>query len=86
MLSGRTVVFEVGREARRRTDCLGHRDSYEPIETAAARLSLKPNALRARCRRAQRLERGAIIAPLGGGIVAVKLGTTWRVQFPASSR
>jgi len=63
-----------------------HRGSYEPIEAAAARLNLNPNALRARCRRAQRLERGAIVAPLGGGIVAVKLGATWRVQFPASSR
>ena len=57
---------------------------YEPIESAAAKLGLSPEALRARCRRAQRLVDGAIVADLGAGIRAVKFGRTWRVRFPDS--
>ncbi len=51
---------------------------YEAIETAAAKLDTKPDALRARCRRALRADG---TAPLGPGIVAVKLGNSWRVCF-----
>jgi hypothetical protein len=54
----------------------------ETIETAAERLDLDPNALRARCRRAARRVGDEIIAHLGGGIVAFKFGRSWRVQFP----
>ena len=52
------------------------------IEVAADRLSLEPDALRARCRRAARKVGDEIIAHLGGGIVAFKFGRSWRVQFP----
>lgn len=51
-------------------------------DDAAKRLAITPVALRARCRRAQRIERGQVVAPLGGGIVAFKFGSSWRVRFP----
>lgn len=57
--------------------------AYVTIEHAAERLSLPPDALRARCRRAQRLLAGRVVAELGDGIRAVKIGRSWRVQFPA---
>lgn len=55
---------------------------YYDIKVAAARLGLNEPAMRARCRRAARREGRNIVARLGGGIVAVKFGTTWRVVFP----
>lgn len=55
---------------------------FHPVHEAAARLSITPEALRARCRRAMRFEGGVTSASLGGGIVAVLLGRTWRVRFP----
>jgi hypothetical protein len=43
---------------------------------------MTPNALRARLRRAQVAGAdGAITAPLGPGIVGLKVGSTWRVRF-----
>lgn len=51
------------------------------IATAAARLGLEPEALRARARRAQTVERGETIARLGAGVVAYKFGRTWRFRF-----
>ena len=56
--------------------------SYVDIERAAVRLSTTPNALRARCRRNARREGRAITAHLGGGIMAIKLGVSWRIRFP----
>jgi hypothetical protein len=53
------------------------------IEHAAPLLSLTPEALRARCRRAARMVRGSVVADLGGGVVAVKLGRSWRVKVPS---
>lgn len=55
---------------------------FDTVESAAAKLSLDPTALRARLRRAQRAEGGSIVADLGGGIRAFKLGKSWRVRFP----
>jgi hypothetical protein len=55
---------------------------YIPIERAAARLALTPVALRARCRRAARREGRNVVAHLGAGVVAYKLGRSWRVRFP----
>jgi hypothetical protein len=40
-------------------------------------------ALRARCRRAAKKVGNDVVAHLGGGIVAVKLGSSWRIRFPA---
>ncbi len=60
------------------------RPIYDSIDTAAAKLGLEPQALRARCRRAQRREGQRIVSHLGGGIVAFKFGKSWRVQFPAA--
>jgi hypothetical protein len=57
--------------------------AFATIQVAAERLSVDVAALRARCRRAARREGDAIVARLGGGIVAFKFGRTWRVQFPA---
>jgi hypothetical protein len=52
------------------------------VADAASALSVTPNALRARLRRAQVAGRdGAITAPLGPGIVGLKVGSTWRVRF-----
>jgi hypothetical protein len=55
---------------------------YFTIEAAAAVLSLNPHALRARCRRRARREGRSVVAHLGGGIEAIKLGVTWRIRFP----
>lgn len=55
---------------------------FDTVEAAAAKLSLDPTALRARLRRAQRAEGDSIVAELGGGIRAFKLGKSWRVRFP----
>ena len=54
---------------------------YDSVETAAAKLGISPEALRARCRRgAERT--GEPIISLGGGITAFKFGRTWRFIFP----
>jgi len=57
---------------------------YLSVDEAASRLSLSSIALRARCRRRARNINGAIRANLGAGIVAVKIGRSWRVLFPQS--
>jgi hypothetical protein len=62
------------------------RVEWETIETAAPKLELEPQALRARCRRAARKVNGQIVAELGMGVVAKKLGTTWRVHVPRVDR
>ena len=59
-----------------------HGTKYHDTKAAAARLGLNEAALRARCRRAARREGRSVVARLGGGIIAVKLGATWRVVFP----
>lgn len=56
--------------------------AYVDVDQAAARLSTTPNALRARCRRNARRDGRTISAHLGGGIIAIKLGVSWRVRFP----
>jgi hypothetical protein len=55
---------------------------YLTIDDAAVRLSTTANALRARCRRHSRREGRDVVARLGAGIVAVKIGFSWRVRFP----
>jgi hypothetical protein len=55
---------------------------WDSIETAAPKLDLEPEALRARCRRALRKVNGENVAELGMGVVAKKLGTSWRVHIP----
>lgn len=59
---------------------------YLTIEEAAEQLAMTPVALRARCRRAQRMDRrtGRVEAALGDGFVAVKFGRSWRVRAPDS--
>ena len=56
--------------------------AYVDVDEAAARLATTPNALRARCRRNARREGRVVSAHLGGGIVAIKFGVSWRVRFP----
>lgn len=58
------------------------RGRLHAIDAAAAQLGLAPDALRARCRRAARRVGDAVIAQLGGGIVAFKFGRSWRIRFP----
>lgn len=55
------------------------------LAEAADVLRLRPEALRARCRRAARKDAsGNVTAPLAPGIVGVKMGAnTWRVRFDA---
>lgn len=55
---------------------------YLTVETAAVKLSSAPSALRACLRRAQRRDGSAIVADLGGGVRAFKLGRNWRVRLP----
>jgi hypothetical protein len=55
---------------------------YFAIEAAAVILSLNPHALRARCRRRAKKDGRNVVAHLGGGILAIKFGVTWRVRFP----
>jgi hypothetical protein len=59
---------------------------WDSIETAAPKLELEPQALRARCRRAARKVNGQIVAELGMGVIAKKLGATWRVHVPGAER
>src|SRR5438552_2483023 len=59
------------------------RREYETPQAAAVRLGLDVQALRARCRRAAKRVGNDVVAHLGGGIVAVKLGSSWRIRFPA---
>jgi hypothetical protein len=59
------------------------RHEYETPQAAAVRLGLDVQALRARCRRAAKRVGNDVVAHLGGGIVAVKLGSSWRIRFPA---
>jgi hypothetical protein len=68
---------------RRRAFPTAPRQDYESPQTAAVRLGLDVQALRARCRRASKKVGNDVIAHLGGGIVAVKLGSSWRIRFPA---
>jgi len=55
---------------------------YMTIDDAAARLSTSSTALRARCRRHARREGRDVVARLGAGVIAYKLGASWRVRFP----
>jgi hypothetical protein len=70
-------------QARHRAFPTAPRQDYETPQAAAIRLGLDVQALRARCRRAARKVGNDVIARLGGGIVAVKLGSSWRIRFPA---
>ena len=56
--------------------------SYATIEVAARKLCTSAEALRARCRRHARREGRDVVARLGGGIVAIKFGASWRIRFP----
>ena len=60
----------------------GSLSRLQPIVVAAERLSLAPDALRARCRRAAKRVGDTTVANLGGGIVAFKFGRSWRIRFP----
>jgi len=62
--------------------CIAESGGFFTIEAAAARLMTSPAALRARCRRNARREGRTITAHLGGEIVGIKLGVSWRVRFP----
>ena len=55
---------------------------YFTVEAAAGRLCLSSDALRARCRRRAKREGRQVVADLGGGIVAIKFGVSWRIRFP----
>lgn len=57
--------------------------SWDSVEVAAARLDMEPQALRARCRRAAQLVGGEVVADLGMGVIARKLGRSWRVYVPS---
>ena len=58
------------------------RVDWEDIDTAAPKLMLTSCALRARCRRAARKVGRDIVADLGMGVIAKKLGSSWRVYVP----
>jgi hypothetical protein len=52
------------------------------VERAAELLGMTADALRARCRRAARKVGRDVVATLGLGILGIKLGRSWRIQFP----
>lgn len=56
--------------------------AFDDIDTAGAKLRVDSDALRARCRRAARRVGNTVVAELGGGIVAFKFGSSWRIRFP----
>jgi hypothetical protein len=66
------------------SDTTNHRTTpiFDTIETAAAKLDVPPDSLRARCRRAAKSAGDASVASLGGGIVAFRFGRSWRIRFP----
>jgi hypothetical protein len=70
------------RRPRRRPRPVPSAPLYDTIESAAAKLGLDVEALRARCRRAAMRVGDSIQAQLGGGIVAFKFGRSWRVRMP----
>jgi hypothetical protein len=51
------------------------------VEDAAVRLSTTPTALRARCRRHARRIGREVVACLGAGVTAYKLGASWRLRI-----
>jgi hypothetical protein len=53
---------------------------YWTVDEAAELLRIPPKALRARCRRMQRRVGKDVVAELGDGIAAVKLGRSWRLR------
>ncbi len=55
---------------------------FESIESAARKLDVLPSALRSRCRRAAKQAADMATIPLGGGIVAIKFGRSWRIRIP----
>jgi hypothetical protein len=77
MASEETVKEQRNRPAGRKTP-----PAFDTIESAAAKLGIDVDALRARCRRAQQRIGDTVPAHLGGGIVAFKFGRSWRVRFP----
>jgi hypothetical protein len=54
---------------------------YVRAAEAAARLDVTETALRALCRRLARKMDGKVVASLGAGITAIKLGSSWRFRF-----
>jgi hypothetical protein len=56
--------------------------AFDTIAQAAEKLGVDPEALRARCRRATRRHPSVAAVSLGGGIVAFKFGSSWRIRFP----
>jgi hypothetical protein len=60
----------------------GSGPAYFDVDEGAIRLSTTPTALRARCRRNARREGRSVSSHLGGGIVAIKFGRSWRLRFP----
>ena len=56
---------------------------FYTVAEAAPLLSLTPIALQKRCARAAVRRGRDLVAELGGGVLAVKLGRTWRIRFPA---
>jgi hypothetical protein len=75
-------ALSLNEQPRRRANPHRPAQLYDPIESAAAKLGLDVEALRARCRRAATRVGDSIQAHLGGGIVAFKFGRSWRVRFP----
>ncbi len=59
----------------------GQLRNFVAIEEAAGRLSMSPDALRARCRRNARGRGRDVIARIGPGVTAFKFGRSWRIRF-----
>lgn len=58
-----------------------HPPRYFTVAEAATILSMSPEALQTRCRREARRSGRDVVALLGDGITAVKIGKLWRIRF-----
>jgi hypothetical protein len=76
------AVHEAAEPKRQRFPSRRSPRLFDTIESAAAKLDLDVEALRARCRRAATRVGDTVQAHLGGGIVAFKFGRSWRIRFP----
>ena len=54
---------------------------YYTVREAAELLRMSPEALQTRCRREARRSGRDVVAFLGDGITAVKIGRSWRIRF-----
>ena len=79
----KTPTQAVKGKSRPKTPVTPEATYSSPPSVAAPRLGLSVPALHAAMRRHARIVDGELLADLGHGVVAYKLGKLWRVIFPS---